>query len=234
MSRTRDAVREEIILVAAICFRELGYRATTLDTIASKAGVSKVTLYKHVASKEDLLWAVFERTLASFREGLARIVHQNLPPEEKLRRIIHHQVHLLTGNLAFLTVFFSEESGLPPHLATRVAREKREYDRAIERVVRQGIRAGAIRDLPPTLLVFGLLGMACWLYKWYRPEGTLGPLQISTFFVDLLERGYLRPPSAGEGDPVLRSLQGIDRRIARLERQRARGMRARPKPGRNR
>ena len=72
MSRTRDAVREEIILVAAVCFGELGYRATTLDTIAAKAGVSKVTLYKHVASKEDLLWAVFERTLASFREGLAR------------------------------------------------------------------------------------------------------------------------------------------------------------------
>lgn len=234
MSRTRNAVREEIILVAAVCFGELGYRATTLDTIAAKAGVSKVTLYKHVASKEDLLWAVFERTLASFQAGLARIVRQDLPPDEKLRRIIHHQVHLLTGNLPFLTVFFSEETGLPPHLARRVAREKRDYDRAIERVVRQGVREGLIRDLPPTLLVFGLLGMACWLYKWYRPEGALGPAQISAFFVDLLERGYLRPSAGRDGDSVLRSLRGIDRRIARLERRQARAMRARPKSGRNR
>lgn len=234
MSRTRDAVREEIVLVAAVCFGELGYRATTLDTIAAKAGVSKVTLYKHVASKEDLLWAVFERTLASFREGLARITRQDLPPDEKLRRIMHHQVHLLTGNLPFLTVFFSEESGLPPHLATRVRREKRDYDRAIERVVQQGIREGVVRELPPTLLVFALLGMACWLYKWYRPDGKLGPAQISAVFVDLLERGYLRPSSARDGDPVLRSLERIDRRIARLERQRAPGKRTRPKPRRTR
>lgn len=217
MSRTRDLVREEIVRAAAVCFGEMGYRVTTLDTIAARAGVSKVTLYTHVASKEDLLWAVFERTLASFRQGLAEIVKPELPPDEKLRRILRHQVHLLTSNLPFLTVFFSEESGLPPHLAARVAREKREYDRAIERVVRQGIRDGMVRDLPPTLLVFALLGMAGWLYKWYRPEGSLGPDEISAFFVDLLERGYLRPAARLEGDQAARALRRIDQRLARLE-----------------
>ena len=219
MSRTRDLVREEVIRAAAVCFGEVGYRATTLDTIAARAGVSKVTLYKHVASKEDLLWAVFERTLASFRRGLAEIIEQDLRPDEKLRRIIRHQVHLLTSNLPFLTVFFSEESGLSSPLAARVAREKRAYDRAIERVVRQGIREGLVRDLSPTLLVFGLLGMAGWLYKWYRPEGALGPDEISAFFVDLLERGYLRAAGRQDRDQITRSLQGMDRRLARLERR---------------
>ncbi len=114
----------------------------------------------------------------------------------------------------------------PPSTAARTCR--------VMRAVGQGLREGLIRDLPPTLLVFGLLGMACWLYKWYRPEGALGPAQISAFFVDLLERGYLRPSAARDGDSVLRSLRGIDRRIARLERQQARTMRTRPKPGRTR
>ena len=218
MSRTRDLLREEIVRAAAACFGEMGYRATTLDTIAARAGVSKVTLYTHVASKEDLLWAVFERTLASFRKGLAEIVMQEVPPDEKLRRILRHQVHLLTSNLPFLTVFFSEESGLPSHLGVRVAREKRDYDRAIERVVRQGIRDGLVRDLPPTLLVFALLGMAGWLYKWYRPEGSLGPDEISAFFVDLLERGYLRPAGGRDDNQVARALQRLDKRLARLER----------------
>jgi len=230
MRRTRALVRDEIIRAAAVCFGEMGYRAATLDTIAAKAGVSKVTLYRHVASKEDLLWAVFERTLASFRRGLARIVEQNLRPDEKLRRILRHQVHLLASNLPFLVVFFSEETGLPPHLVSRVRREKREYDRAIERVVRQGIREGLVRDLPPTLLVFGLLGMAGWLYKWYRPEGPLGPDEISAFFVDLLERGYLRPADGRGGDRVLATLRAIDERLARLERRLA----APPRGGRPR
>ncbi|MDP2627688.1 MAG: hypothetical protein Q8Q58_12380, partial [Candidatus Rokubacteria bacterium] len=94
--------------------------------------------------------------------------------------------------------------GAHQHLAARVAREKRGYDRAIERVVRQGIREGLVRDLSPTLLVFGLLGMAGWLYKWYRPEGALGPEKISAFFVDLLERGYLREEARPDADRLTR------------------------------
>ena len=223
MSRTRDLIREEIVRAAAVCFGDMGYRATTLDTIAAKAGISKVTLYTHVASKEDLLWAVFERTLAAFRRGLADIVEQDLAPDEKLRRIVRHQVQLLTSNLPFLTVFFSEESGLSPHLAARVAREKREYDRTIERVVRQGIREGLVRELSPTLLVFGLLGMAGWLYKWYRPEGALGPEKISAFFVDLLERGYLREEARPDADRLTRALEAMERRLARMERGLAEG-----------
>ncbi|MGH7278981.1 MAG: TetR/AcrR family transcriptional regulator, partial [Candidatus Rokuibacteriota bacterium] len=167
MKRTRTAVQEEIVRVAATCFGEMGYRATTLDTIAAKAGISKVTLYGYVGGKEELLSLVFERTIESFRTGLRQIIEQRLPADEKLRRIIRYQVTLLAGHLPFLTVFFSEEAGLPAPMAARAARAKRDYDSAIERVVRDGIHDGLVRDLPPTLVVFGILGMCNWLHTWY-------------------------------------------------------------------
>ena len=56
MNRTRTLVLEEITRVAAVCFGETGYCATTLDTIAAKVGISKATLYTYVSSKEELLW----------------------------------------------------------------------------------------------------------------------------------------------------------------------------------
>jgi len=212
---TRAAVLDEIVRAAAGAFGEVGYRAATLDTIAERAGVSKVTLYRYVSSKEDLLSLVVERIIASFRQGLREIVDERRPADDTLRRIVRYQVRLLAENLPFLTVFFSEESGLPAPMATQAARAKREYDRTIERVVRDGIEAGRLRALPPTLVVFGLLGMCNWLHKWYRADGPLRPEQIADVFVDLLERGYLAAPGAGSRDEALAR---IEKRLARLER----------------
>ena len=212
---TRAAVLDEIVRAAAAGFGEVGYRAATLDAIAERAGISKVTLYRYVSSKEDLLSLVVERIIASFRQGLRQIVEQRRPADETLRRIIRYQVTLLAENLPFLTVFFSEESGLPAPMAAQAARAKREYDRTIERVVRQGVESGRLRALPPTLVVFGILGMCNWLHKWYRPQGPLSPGQIADVFVDLLERGYLAAAdgAASRHDALAR----IDKRLARLE-----------------
>lgn len=222
MSRSRSLLEKEIIRAAASCFGQQGYRAATLETIAARAGISKVTLYNYVSGKEELLCRVFERTMESYRTGLRQIIDRRLPADDALRRIIRYQVMFLTSDLPFLRVFFSEESGLPPHMAKRVAQEKRECDRAIEKVVREGIREGLFRNLPPTLFVFALLGMCNWLYKWYRPEGKLAPDEIGAIFVDLLERGYVRRGGDKPGDLLLRSLRRVERRIAALDSRLAR------------
>jgi AcrR family transcriptional regulator len=211
-------VEEAIVQAAAACFGEMGYRATTLATIAARAGLSKVTLYKYVPSKEELLGRVFERTMQTSRSGLRRIVEQDLPVDEKLRRVIHHQVALLAGHAPFLTVFFSEESGLPPALARRVARDKRAWDAAIERVVRQGIAERRFRRIDPRLFVYAIDGMCNWMTKWYRAEGRLRAEDIAAAFVDLLERGYLVPGEADGGD-VRAGLRRLEGRLARIERK---------------
>jgi len=217
MKATRAAALGEILRVAATCFGEMGYRATTLDTIAGKAGLSKVTLYRYVRSKDELLSLVFERTIESFRAGLSEIIEQRLPADEKLRRIVRYQVSLLASHLPFLKVFFAEEAGLPAPMAARAARARREYDRAIERAYRDGVDEGLFRDLPPTLVVFGILGMCNWLHEWYKPEGRSTPTEIADVFLDVLERGYLKTATAPRSDRVVSALERIDARLARLE-----------------
>jgi AcrR family transcriptional regulator len=217
MKVARAAALGEILRVAATCFGEMGFRATTLDTIAAKAGLSKVTLYRYVKSKDELLSLVFERTIESFRAGLGEIIAQRLPADEKIRRIVRYQVALLASHLPFLKVFFAEEAGLPGPMAARAARARREYDRAIERAYRDGVDEGLFRDLPPTLVVFGILGMCNWLHEWYRPEGRSTPTEIADVFVDILERGYLKPERAPRSDRVVSALERIEARLARLE-----------------
>lgn len=216
---TRSLVLEEIIRVAAACFGKVGYRATTLETIAAKVGISEVTLYRYVSSKEELLGLVFERAVEAARHGLRQIIDQPAPADEKLRRIVRHQVRLVTRDLSFAAVFFGEESGLASGTAKRVAVAKREYDRAIGAAVQEGIDRGVLRDLPPTLVTFAILGMCNWLHKWYRPGGKLTPDQIGDVFVDLLERGYLKCSEDRSTDSVLLTRERIEARLASLERR---------------
>jgi hypothetical protein len=64
--------------------------------------------------------------------------------------------------------------------------------------------------VPPRLVVFGLLGMLNWLYKWYDPRGAWGAEEISSGFLAVVESGLVRRPARGPA---------VSRRIARVQRE---------------
>ena len=75
----RDPVRREAILhAAAEVFAHAGYAATSVEDIATAAGITKLIVYRHFDSKENLYRAVLERVflrqaelfLANLAEGL--------------------------------------------------------------------------------------------------------------------------------------------------------------------
>jgi AcrR family transcriptional regulator len=60
--RMRRAQRREQILAAATrAFARTGFAATSLDDIAEEAGITRVILYRHFASKTELYHATLER-----------------------------------------------------------------------------------------------------------------------------------------------------------------------------
>jgi hypothetical protein len=137
------------------------------------------------------------------------VLASDLSPEDKLRRIVRGHVRFVIANRSFLTVFFSEEPNLPARFARALAARKDRYDKGVESVIAEGIRRGAFRDVPPRLVVFGLLGMVNWLYKWYNPRGRWGAEEISSAFLSMVEDGLLRRQ---------RREPAVSRRIARLRR----------------
>jgi AcrR family transcriptional regulator len=61
--------REEIAEVAERVFLELGFNETTMQIVASRAGASKETLYRHFGSKEGLFSEVVRARTARFFAG---------------------------------------------------------------------------------------------------------------------------------------------------------------------
>lgn len=209
MKAKRQAVRNEILRAAADLFRERGYRASTLDDIASALGMSKASLYTYFRAKEEMLASISRETMEAYTRQLDLVLRSGLPPEDKLRRIVREHVRLVITNRSFLTVFFSEEANFPSGFARWLIARKNRYDKGVESIVADGIRRGVFRDAPPRLVVYGLLGMLNWLHKWYDPRGRWGVEEISDAFLSVVEGGLLRQRRRGPA---------LGRRIARLRR----------------
>ncbi len=211
----RALVQAQILAAAADLFGTRGYRAATLDELARAVGVSKATLYGYFRSKEELLAAIFHRTMALFERGLRDILRPGLPPDEQLRRVIRHHVRAVIAERSFLSVFFGEEPNLPPRLARAITRRKAAYDRTLQSIVRKGRRAGVFAGVHPRLVVFALLGMSNWVYKWYDPRGAWDADAIAEAFIALVEPGYLASPARLRHD-LARRLERIEREIGAL------------------
>lgn len=67
----RDQSRERILTAALRLFAQRGYTAATVREIAASAGVSQGLLYSHYLGKEELLRALFQRSMDDVRASFA-------------------------------------------------------------------------------------------------------------------------------------------------------------------
>jgi AcrR family transcriptional regulator len=80
--------REHLLITALNLFYRDGYRAVGIDTLLEKAGVAKMTLYHHFASKEALIVAVLEQRSRDLLAGAdAAITKAGRSPARRLAAI---------------------------------------------------------------------------------------------------------------------------------------------------
>ena len=86
MNKTKSAARERILSTAHDLFYQHGVRATGIDKVIAESGVTKVTLYRHFPSKNDLILAYLDyrhqRWMEWFESALTRhgnSVHSLVP-----------------------------------------------------------------------------------------------------------------------------------------------------------
>ena len=82
-AQTLSATRRLLVDIALEQFTEHGYAATSLDTIVSKARVTKGALYHHFSGKQALFEAVFEKTEADAANAMRKALKKSKDPWEK-------------------------------------------------------------------------------------------------------------------------------------------------------
>jgi AcrR family transcriptional regulator len=83
--RTSPRPRERIVSTARELFHKRGIRAVCIDTIAEMAGTNKTTLYRHFASKDDLILECLRSRAEEARQSWTEIEASS--PEDALAQL---------------------------------------------------------------------------------------------------------------------------------------------------
>jgi AcrR family transcriptional regulator len=183
--------REELTRIAARLFAERGYQGTSLADLADSLGVQKPSLYHHIDSKEDLLWAAASEGADAFHAALDA-VPVDLPAADRIRLALRAHLAVVAGQLDVATVFVREWRYLGGERREAFLAERRRYEQRVRDLFRDGVDGSDLRtdlDVQTAALLF--LSAANWAYTWLQPGADTDALADRLYAV-LLDgmRGY--------------------------------------------
>jgi AcrR family transcriptional regulator len=188
-TRRNTPTRVEILKSAAAAFKRLGYHGATLEQIAAALRMKKGNLYYYFRSKEDILFACHQYSVDRLLEGLKAVETGDLPPAQKLRRLIVTFVNTILDDLHGTALFLDIKVLGPRRLKLAIERRD-EFDRGVRRVIEQGVDWGTFDPrVDPKLLSFAILGAVNWIPRWYAPDGPSSSQEIADRFADYLIAG---------------------------------------------
>lgn len=139
-----DAQREVILAAAIAVLTEHGYRGCSVAAVATRAGVATGTVYKHFASKSELVGEVFDKVVSG--EVAAVAAASAIPKDPALRVVAVLETFayraLKVPRLAYVLLAEPVDTAVD---AKRLA-FRRAYQDIIVDIVTDGVRSGT---LPP-------------------------------------------------------------------------------------
>lgn len=199
---TREALRpgrrEEILRAAGELFGARGYHATGMRELAHALELKGSSLYAHIEGKEDLLWEIVDRAATAFTHAAAT-VPADLPPSERLERLISAHLRVITLQLDHAAVFFQDWVHLAEDRRQELVARRDAYQQLFRQAISDGAAEGTfdVDDVDvATLVVLSALNFS---YQWYDPGGRLDPEQLGNAYARVLLDG-LKSRSSSPAD----------------------------------
>jgi AcrR family transcriptional regulator len=160
--------RSSLLEVAVGVFNERGYDGTSMEDLARATGLSKSSLYHHVAGKEQLLRLALERAIGPLFAVTAEPGSTQGRAVDRLEHLLRREVAVLVEELPYVTLLLRVRGNTPTE---RWALERRRaFDRFVTGLVAEAVAEGDVRDdLDAGTVTRLLFGMINSLVEWYRP-----------------------------------------------------------------
>jgi AcrR family transcriptional regulator len=139
-----------------------GFNGTTVDKIASEAGLSKGSIFWHFANKENLFLAVIESIRDALVEGVLIGQQDDLPCRHRLTLLLDNYTRLIETDCSRcidLTVLIIEMVETNPHLAERLRDLFAELTDVLAAVLERGKDDGDISEsLDSQMTAYAIVG----------------------------------------------------------------------------
>ena len=189
--------RRRIEDVASDLFREQGYAATSVRDIARALDIQGASLYAHVTSKEDVLWAIVDRAATRFEQAADAAGERARPNDHTARmaELARAHVRTIAEDVGAASVFVAEWRALGGERRAAILERRDAYERRFRELIAAGISSGEFRMTDPALASMFILGALNSIATWYDPNGRLTADRIADYAADLAVRTLAEDPS---------------------------------------
>lgn len=182
---------KEILAAARKVFGERGYGASTVDDIASEAGIAKGTIYLYYASKEEIFWAALTSRFRELQEQARQAMAAEVSTAGKLQAWLGVRFDFLRSDEQFMRMYVTEfghvcrAHGGPMHALYQ------DGVNLLVEVLEEGVRRGELRPMPlvETATSFADLSKAIFTTKFSGLIGLDASLDGARFIFDLFWNG---------------------------------------------
>jgi AcrR family transcriptional regulator len=152
---TAEQRRQQLFAVALELFAQRGYRATTMDDIAERAGVTKPLLYQHFSSKRALYLELVDSIAQDLLTAVRRAVLRAEGPRQQVELGFAAYFKLVVSNEAAFRLLYGRDDADDQELGRALRTVEDAMAEAIDPLIDAGLDADHRR-----LLAYGIVGMA--------------------------------------------------------------------------
>lgn len=134
----REESRTKILEAALRLFATFGFERTSIRMIAREGGISLGLLYNYFAGKDDLLRAIFERSMRDVQLSFAS-ARESSDPSLCLEQLIRRSFAILHERLEFWRLFYSLR--MQPAVLAGLASELEDWTDLIRRTLTEHLQA---------------------------------------------------------------------------------------------
>ena len=188
-TKIRPNQYEKTIKIAGRLMSHKGYKAASLEEIASKVGIHKSTIYHYFKNKETLLFEVMKLGIYEGIQNLKEIIDDDsLSPEDKLKHAITNHIKNILKFRDNFNVYHSETRFLPPKYRKISLQAREDYAILFKKIIVsiQKSDSNYFKDIDSQIINLAIMGMCNWILKWHKPSGKYTPDEIAEMFYKLL------------------------------------------------
>jgi AcrR family transcriptional regulator len=195
--------KQQLLDCAIQLFAERGYADTRVLDIVEAAGVAKGLFYWYFENKETLFRELVEHIRQQLRREQAAAMDPDADPLTRISQGAEATVRFMAVHAHFFALV--EVENLGHQFADVLRRGTAVHASDVERLVREGVEAGLIRDEDPSLLAYGVVGAVGYYSHFHRTGRITVPVDELAGFV---------------GRYIVRALAADDEIARRIERAR--------------
>lgn len=168
-----------LLVAAARLFKNKGYERTTVRDLASEIGIQSGSLFHHYKSKEAILQAVMEETIALNMALMQDAIADVNNPRDKVLALIRCELQSILGDTGeAMSVLVYEWRSLKPDSQKHILALRDAYEQLWLDTLEEAREADMVH-IEPFILRRFLTGALSWTTNWYKPDGEMTLEQLA-------------------------------------------------------